>query len=65
MVINEDRCKSCGLCVSVCPVNILRISDRLNSNGYRPAEVVDPDNKCTRCRFCAFICPDVAIEIYK
>ena len=65
MVINEERCKSCGLCVSVCPVNILRISDRLNSNGYRTAEVVDPDNKCTRCRFCAFICPDVAIEIYK
>jgi len=32
--------------------------------GYHPAECFDP-SKCTGCTFCAIVCPDVAIEVYK
>ncbi len=65
VVVNEDRCKSCQLCVSACPKKIIGISkDKMNSQGYRPAEVVEPE-KCIGCAFCATICPDCAISIYE
>jgi len=62
--IDEQRCKSCGLCVSVCPVKILVISDQLNTRGYRPATCID-QMKCISCGSCAAVCPDVAIELFR
>ena len=65
VMIQEDKCKGCGLCVSVCPKKILKISSqRLNAKGFRPAEVIDIQ-KCIACAFCAAICPDVVIEVEK
>jgi 2-oxoglutarate ferredoxin oxidoreductase subunit delta len=65
IVIDEDRCKGCGLCTLVCPSDLVRISDRFNAKGYRPAELVDPDDACTGCANCATMCPDVAIVVYR
>lgn len=63
VIINEERCKSCELCVSVCPKKILQISkDKMNEKGYRPAEIIDC-SKCIGCAFCATMCPDAAITI--
>jgi 2-oxoglutarate ferredoxin oxidoreductase subunit delta len=62
--IDEGRCKACRLCISVCPQEILILSDRLNERGYTPAEVTDMD-KCTGCGVCAVICPDVCITVYR
>lgn len=65
VIFNEERCKSCGLCTSVCPKKIVKIAkDRMNSKGFCPAEVIEQD-KCINCAFCATICPDAAIEIEK
>ncbi|NLB80828.1 MAG: 4Fe-4S dicluster domain-containing protein [Clostridiaceae bacterium] len=62
---NEDRCKGCGLCTTVCPKKIVVMAkDRLNSKGFHPAEVIEQD-KCIGCKFCATICPDVVIRIEK
>ncbi|MBP8612614.1 MAG: 4Fe-4S dicluster domain-containing protein [Candidatus Atribacteria bacterium] len=60
VVIDEDRCKSCGLCVSICPKKVLRISERINLKGYYPAELFDNEN-CISCGFCYLVCPDKAI----
>ncbi len=61
--INQDCCKGCNLCVSVCPVHILELStQQINVIGYHPAIVVDGE-KCIGCSFCALICPDVCIEV--
>ena len=60
--IDRERCKSCGLCMQVCPKQILRLSATLNSKGYRPMEVTDAE-RCIGCCFCATICPDLAIRI--
>lgn len=65
IVINEDRCKGCGLCTLACPFGLVRIADHFNAKGYRPAEQVDPDGKCTACTNCALMCPDVAITVYR
>ncbi|MGB9694731.1 MAG: 4Fe-4S binding protein [Caldisericaceae bacterium] len=60
VIIDEQRCKSCGLCVSICPKKVLRISDKINSHGYHPVELFDNEN-CISCGFCYLICPDKAI----
>ncbi len=63
-VINEDLCKSCGICVARCPMKVLAISERLSSKGFHPAHMVN-EEKCTSCALCAKSCPDVAISVFK
>ncbi|MFQ9952631.1 MAG: 4Fe-4S binding protein, partial [Clostridium sp.] len=36
--------------------------DKINSKGYHPAQLVEPE-KCTGCASCAMMCPDVAIIV--
>ncbi|MCL2513422.1 MAG: 4Fe-4S binding protein [Oscillospiraceae bacterium] len=61
--IDENFCKGCGLCVTVCPKKIIEIMNgKLNLKGYNPAGVTDAE-KCTGCASCAMICPDCAITI--
>ena len=63
-VLNSERCKGCDLCTSVCPVDIVYLSDTMNRKGYRTVQVTD-EEKCISCGFCAMMCPDVAIEVYR
>ena len=60
--IDGDRCKGCGLCVTVCPKNVLALSEEVNSKGYFPAYRARPDD-CIYCALCCVMCPDVAIQI--
>lgn len=60
----EDRCKGCSLCISVCPVQIIRFDSRLNRLGHHPATVVEQD-KCISCTLCAIVCPDLVIEVFR
>lgn len=65
IVIDVDRCKGCGLCTHVCPVNILELSpDTFNVKGYHPVIVTDMD-KCIGCASCATICPDIVFTVYR
>ena len=59
----EQYCKSCGLCVAVCPTKVLRISEKTNAKGYRPVEQFKEG--CIGCALCATTCPDAAIEVFK
>ena len=63
--VEKERCKECGLCVLNCPKKLLVIGSTINKNGYRVAEQVDPEGKCTACTLCAIMCPDMAISVYK
>ena len=60
--IDADCCKGCGLCVSVCPKNVLEISCQVNIKGYYPAFQARPKD-CIVCSMCCLMCPDVAISI--
>jgi 2-oxoglutarate ferredoxin oxidoreductase subunit delta len=60
--IDRDRCKGCGLCITVCPKNVLELSRELNAKGYYPAVQARPGD-CIHCSACCIMCPDVAITI--
>lgn len=60
--IDKDRCKGCELCVSVCPRQVLEMSEKINTRGYHYTRVVNAPN-CIGCAQCSDMCPDVAIEI--
>ena len=63
VTFKQDICKGCGLCVSVCPTNILAMDDKaINRKGYHPATVVEPEN-CIGCANCAMMCPDQVITV--
>lgn len=62
--IDTERCKGCGLCVEVCPKNVIVISKHSNKNGYFPAEVANIID-CFGCALCAIMCLDTAIEVYR
>mgnify|MGYP006286733597 FL=1 len=64
VVIDKQRCKGCKLCVNVCPVEIIEMSDEVNDFGYHPAQVKN-QKKCLSCGNCARICPDLAIKVFK
>lgn len=65
LTINQDRCKGCELCVSVCPRNLLALeTEKVNVKGYHPAAISDMES-CVGCVSCARICPDSVITIEK
>lgn len=55
--INPTWCKSCDICVKMCPEHCLRL------NADRIVELAAPD-KCTGCRLCEWLCPDFAIRVH-
>jgi indolepyruvate ferredoxin oxidoreductase beta subunit len=55
--ITPAWCKSCDICVKMCPERCLRL------NADRIAELAEPD-KCTGCRLCEWLCPDFAIRVH-
>jgi len=55
--INAAWCKSCDICVKMCPERCLRLNDD------RIAELANPE-KCTGCRLCEWLCPDFAIRVH-
>jgi 2-oxoglutarate ferredoxin oxidoreductase subunit delta len=66
IVIDEERCKGCGLCVAACPPALVALDgSRLNSRGYHPALLVDPAGKCSGCALCAVMCPEACLTVYR
>ena len=62
--IESDLCKECGLCIEACPVDVLKISEKLNVMGYHPVEYIGTG--CTGCGICFYVCPEPGtIRVYK
>lgn len=64
IIIDEVRCKGCGLCTIACHKKLVSMSEAPNSLGYTVA-IFTNQEKCTGCTLCAEMCPDVAITVFK
>jgi 2-oxoglutarate ferredoxin oxidoreductase subunit delta len=64
VVVREDECKGCGLCIEACPEQVLVEMRHLNRMGYHPAGYTGAG--CTGCGYCFYQCPEPgAITVYK
>lgn len=63
VVINTERCKGCGVCITGCPKNVLAMSTDVNSKGYNYSMKVS--DGCIGCANCAVLCPDGVITVYR
>jgi L-aspartate semialdehyde sulfurtransferase ferredoxin len=57
VVRNEDRCTSCGACVTVCPAGAFEVD-------LRTREVTFDNGKCLACELCIKACPPRAMELH-
>jgi L-aspartate semialdehyde sulfurtransferase ferredoxin len=54
---NEERCTSCGACVTICPVDALAYDPKTR-------QVIFNDEKCIACEICVKACPLGAMEVH-
>ena len=57
VVVYEEHCKSCALCIDICPRHVLAYKRPL----LKP--IVVDIGACTGCRLCELLCPDWAISV--
>lgn len=62
IVIDEQYCKGCGLCIHYCPKMVFEKSDRMNTKGYSIPRLIAPE-RCSKCETCELICPELAITV--
>jgi 2-oxoglutarate ferredoxin oxidoreductase subunit delta len=69
IIIDDQRCKGCYLCVRACPQHVLTIGTVANAAGTFPALFAEKQENgtgvCIACGSCYEVCPDTAIEVYE
>ena len=58
IVIDDNLCSGCAICISLCPFDALKLTNDKN----KPILEID-DVKCKRCGVCVTACPSSAITI--
>lgn len=64
VVVDNEVCKGCSLCVVACPTSTLALNRSVNSRGYHFSYMENRDN-CTGCTNCSAVCPDSCITVYR
>ena len=56
LAIRREWCKGCGICVALCPKQVLEQDDDGKAVAIRPED-------CICCKMCELRCPDLAITV--
>ncbi|MCK9571824.1 MAG: 4Fe-4S dicluster domain-containing protein [Candidatus Omnitrophica bacterium] len=64
IIIHQEKCKGCLLCVNFCPRKLIRKSAKLSKQGTNFVEFI-AGGQCLGCSQCALVCPDCCIEVIK
>ncbi|MDR1120754.1 MAG: 4Fe-4S binding protein [Dysgonamonadaceae bacterium] len=64
IVVDQERCKGCNLCITACPTQVIALHREVNSKGYNYAFMQQAD-ACIGCTNCGWVCPDGCIAVYK
>lgn len=69
-VVDKDKCKACGACISACPKNLIElvpynstIKVSCSSKDKGPVAMKNCTSACIGCGLCAKNCPSQAIEV--
>jgi len=57
--IDKNRCKGCGTCFDICPMDVIRVNKE-----KKKAEIRYPED-CQVCNLCVVFCPEGAITVNK
>jgi len=57
IIINENSCRGCHLCINECPIEDVIVFDE-KKNIAKPSKYYD----CIACLSCTYICPSNAID---
>ena len=58
ITINETKCDKCGICIKICPVSLIKITD----NNF--PEIADSKKMlCINCGHCEAYCPKLALSV--
>lgn len=58
--VDPELCKGCGVCVEMCPTQVLILASRRTRRGFHPPEQA-AGKECRGCKLCEMTCPDLAI----
>ena len=65
VVIDEDACRGCVLCVHFCNRGcLIARDDHISPRGYLLPTFVQAE-RCTACGVCVWMCPHSAIEVFR
>ncbi|MCL3778917.1 4Fe-4S dicluster domain-containing protein [Prolixibacteraceae bacterium JC049] len=64
VVVDNEACKGCDLCVVACPHDVLSLHKNVNGKGYHYSHMSNPE-ACVGCSACAMVCPDSCITVYR
>ncbi|KJR99637.1 MAG: hypothetical protein VR68_08905 [Peptococcaceae bacterium BRH_c4a] len=62
VIIDNNYCKGCFLCMHYCPKKIIDKSTNINGKGYAVPYIANPE-ECSNCKTCELICPELAITV--
>ena len=62
IVIDQERCKGCDLCLELCPKKIFQESQEMGIKGFR-IRIPKLSTQCSSCGLCKYFCPEGAIKL--